>query len=97
MDTQDRHADIEALAKMAARLAGRNPDERVKIELADIVPFDDVLWRYPDFLCRAEAAYYALTSPSLDLPPSRNGHVHAAITRHWDGVGGNQQLDGLAP
>ena len=80
MDTQDRHADIEALAKMAARLAGRNPDERVKIELANVVPFDDVLWRYPDFLSRAEAAYYALTSPSLDVPPHLNGHQHAAVT-----------------
>jgi hypothetical protein len=26
-----------------------------------VVAFDDVMWRYPDFLTRAEAAYDALT------------------------------------
>jgi hypothetical protein len=32
----------------------------VKLELAAIVAFDDVAWRYHDFLERAEAAYEIL-------------------------------------
>jgi hypothetical protein len=66
--TEDgRLADIEVLARMAARLAGRDPDEHVRITLADVHVFDDVLWRYPDFLLRAEAAYSALRG-TLKLP-----------------------------
>jgi len=71
-------ADIETLARMAARLAGRNPDEHVKIELTSGIPFDDVMWRYHDFLMRAEAAYHALTAPHLVKPPTRNRHHHPA-------------------
>ena len=56
----DRNTDIEVLARMAARLAGRDPDEHLRMELAEVVAFDDVLWRYPDFLGRAEAAYEML-------------------------------------
>ena len=56
----DRNTDIEMLARMAARLAGRDPDEHLRMELAEVVAFDDVLWRYPDFLTRAEAAYEML-------------------------------------
>ena len=56
----DRNTDIEVLARMAARLAGRDPDEHLRMELAEVVAFDDVLWRYPDFLDRAEAAYEML-------------------------------------
>jgi len=63
---------------MAARLAGRNPDEHLKIELAGEIPFDDVMWRYHDFLMRAEAAYHALTAPHLVKPPTRNRHHHPA-------------------
>ena len=51
---------MELLARMAARLAGRDPDEPVCIKLGDMVAFDDTMWRYPDFLQRAEAAYGAL-------------------------------------
>ena len=69
-------ADIETLARMAARLAGRDPDEHLKIELADARPFDDVMWRYHDFLKRAEAAYHALTAPHLVTPPTRHRQHH---------------------
>lgn len=48
---------METLARMAARIAGRDPDEHLKIELGRTVAFDDLAWRYPDFLQRAEAAY----------------------------------------
>jgi hypothetical protein len=53
-------ADIEALARMAARLAGRNPDEKVSLKFGKAVAFDGPLWRYPDFLERAEQAYAVL-------------------------------------
>jgi hypothetical protein len=56
-----RVEDLETLARMAARLAGRDPDEHLKLELANVIAFDDVIWRYPDFLTRAEAAYELLT------------------------------------
>jgi hypothetical protein len=59
-------------------LAGRNPDEHVKIQLAHEIPFDDVMWRYHDFLKRAEAAYHALTAPHLVPPPTRNRHHHSS-------------------
>ena len=60
MTDQQRSADIETLARMAARLAGRDPDERVKLTLGDIVGFNDVMWRYPDFIARAHQAYALL-------------------------------------
>lgn len=60
MTTRQQSADIEILAKMAARLAGRNSEEHVRCELSGVVAFDDVVWRYPDFLKRAEAAYRVL-------------------------------------
>jgi hypothetical protein len=81
MSDQQRMADIEVLARMAARLAGRDPDEHLRIEMAGVVPFDDPLWRYHDFQVRAEAAYHALAAPHLTLPPSLNGRQHPAITR----------------
>jgi PAS domain S-box-containing protein len=56
----------EPLARMAAQLAGRNPDGRAVIRFGDFVAFDDVMWRYPDFLARADAAYRLLES--ADLP-----------------------------
>jgi hypothetical protein len=59
----DRIAYIEVLARMAARLAGRNPDQHVCLRLGEFVAFNDLMWRYPDFLARAEAAYTALDGP----------------------------------
>ena len=52
---------------MAARLAGRDPDECVCVKLGDMVAFADAMWRYPDFLQRAEAAYGALVG-TLKFP-----------------------------
>jgi len=48
---------------MAARLAGRDPDEYLKMTLGEVTAFDDYIWRYPDFLNRAEAAYALLDAP----------------------------------
>lgn len=59
---RDISADIEALARIAARLAGRDPDERLTIRLADVTAFNGAIWRYPDFVKRAEAAYEILRS-----------------------------------
>ena len=64
MSEVDRVAWIEVLAKMAARIAGRDPDQHVCLRLGEFVAFDDLMWRYPDFLARAEAAYVALDGPS---------------------------------
>ena len=50
----------ESLARIAAHLAGRDPDARVRIELAGEVAFDDAAWRYPDFVQRAEKAFSEL-------------------------------------
>ena len=62
MDEQQKFADLKALARIAARLAGRDPDEHIVVRLGKIVAFDDVAWRYPDFAKRAEAAYLLLDS-----------------------------------
>ena len=62
MTGDQKRADLETLARIAARLAGRDPDERVTMTLGEIVPFDDVMWRYPDFLSRAERAYTVLAA-----------------------------------
>jgi hypothetical protein len=56
---------IETLARLAARLAGRNPDDRATISFGDLMAFDDLMWRYPDFLARAEAAYHLLERGDL--------------------------------
>lgn len=66
-DQTSRLADIEVLARMAARFAGRNPDEHVCLKLGEFIAFDGAMWRYPDFLARAEAAYDALTGPAGTL------------------------------
>lgn len=58
---QERLADLEMLARMAARAAGRDPDQRLKVRLGETIAFDDLAWRYPDFLQRAEAAYALIT------------------------------------
>lgn len=65
MNDQLRTEHIETLARVAAELAGRDPDEHLRLELGDVVAFDDVMWRYPDFLARAEAAYDVLTRAGL--------------------------------
>ena len=71
MSDREKTEDIEMLAKMAARLAGRDPEEVLRLELADVVAFDDFIWRYPDFLLRAEAAYELL----LSYPLARAGEA----------------------
>src|SRR3954471_10190938 len=74
LEDAERKADIETLARMAARLAGRDPDEYLKMTLGDVTAFDDYIWRYPDFLNRAEAAYALLDGiaapPASGLGPS---------------------------
>jgi hypothetical protein len=67
MGDPQRLEHVEILAKMAARAAGRDPDERSRIVLGELVAFDDVTWRYHDFMRRAEAAYAALTAPPLPV------------------------------
>jgi hypothetical protein len=64
MSEMQRLADIENLARMAARMAGRDPDEHVNIRLGGVSVFEGVVWRYPDFLGRAKEAYAALTRPT---------------------------------
>src|SRR5918993_1844959 len=56
---------IETLARLAARIAGRDPDDHATITLGDVTAFDDLMWRYPDFLARAEAAYRLLEQGDL--------------------------------
>jgi hypothetical protein len=63
MTDEQRLADIETLARIAARLAGRDSDEHVRVKVGSVVAFDGVVWRYPDFLARAEAAYDVLAGP----------------------------------
>jgi hypothetical protein len=62
MDEQQKFADLKTLARMAARLAGRDPDERLIVKVGEVVAFEDFAWRYPDFTKRAEAAYKLLES-----------------------------------
>lgn len=57
VNDEQKIADIEMLARMATRLAGRDPDEHVEIRIGHVVAFSDAVWRYPDFVARAEAAY----------------------------------------
>jgi hypothetical protein len=60
-----RSEAIEVLARLAARIAGRNPDDHATITLGNVMAFDDLMWRYPDFLARAEAAYRLLEQGHL--------------------------------
>jgi hypothetical protein len=62
---------------MAARLAGRDPDERQTIQLGGVIAFDGATWRYPDFLARAEAAYALLQHADL---------IHAAEIAEHDAL-----------
>ena len=75
---KQREDDLRTLARMAARLGGRDPDEHVTMTLAKVVAFDGPAWRYPDFLMRAEAAYVALTAGRLVLPKEMDGDAHRA-------------------
>ena len=72
---EQRVDDLKVLARMAARLAGRDPDKRINIKLAGVAAFDGPAWRYPDFLVRAEAAYVALTASRLVLPKEMDGNA----------------------
>ena len=60
-----KDADIEMLASLAARLAGKDPDQHITIKLGELTAFDEPAWRYPDFLARAEAAYRVLKADRL--------------------------------
>ena len=91
MSARQKSADIEVLARMAARHAGRDPDEYVKMMLANVVPFEGPMWSYPDFMARAEAAYHALTLPCLTLRPldDHDGPGGGAGSRRdWSHTGG---------
>jgi hypothetical protein len=41
-----------------------------QISLAGEAAFEGLMWRYPDFVTRAQAAYDALTARDLTLPRS---------------------------
>ena len=62
MEEDEISADIETLARMAARLAGRDPDEHVEVRLGREVAFSGAVWRYPDFVARALGAYDLLNN-----------------------------------
>jgi hypothetical protein len=64
MSEVQRQADIETLARIAARLGGRNPDEHVRVKIGCEIAFEGEVWRYPDFLRRAEEAYSLLMRPT---------------------------------
>ena len=68
MSNAEKEQVIEMLARIAARLAGRDPNEETKVEFGGVVAFDDVMWRYPDFLARARAAYHVLEMYQLTSP-----------------------------
>lgn len=68
MPSAEKDQVIEMLARIAAHLAGRDPNEPARIEFGGVVAFDDVMWRYPDFLARANAAYHVLEMYRLSTP-----------------------------
>jgi hypothetical protein len=90
-------AELEALARMAARAAGRDPDERVRICLGAAIPFDDVMWRYPDFIARAEAAYAILTrtAPPQCLTTLDTKSGNAGSISPWQGPSGDDDPGGV--
>ena len=86
MNDLRRAVDIETLARMAARLAGRDPDEHVTITFAGQIVFKGFSWSYPDFLARAEAALDVLNTATLMVPGSnpvrhRSGAANARLSR----------------
>lgn len=62
MDQEQRLADLEMLARIAARRAGRDPDERVSMILVGVTVFEGPVWQYPDFMGRAEEALAILSN-----------------------------------
>lgn len=65
---------------MAARLAGREPDEHATLEVGGVVAFDGPLWRYPDFLSRAETAYQVLVATRLVRPENVSGQSVSSVS-----------------
>jgi len=61
-----RQSDLEMLARMAAELAGCDPDRRILVQIGDTVA-THLAWRYPEFLDRAEAAYAVLVAGTVPL------------------------------
>jgi hypothetical protein len=55
------------LARAAARLAGRSPDEHAKVELGNVLVFEDPMWPYHDFMMQAELAYTTMASATRAL------------------------------
>lgn len=95
-----RSKDIEALARMAARLAGRDPDEQVTLAFPEMTAFEGPLWQYPDFIARAETAYEALRAAKLVRPGDlndnrisrrRGGDKRMSITTSGGGASGSEQ------
>jgi hypothetical protein len=68
MSDQEYPSDIETLARMAASLAGRDPDQFVSLKLGEVLVFKGVMWRYPDFLIRAQAAFDLLNIRCFEFP-----------------------------
>ena len=66
---------------MAARHAGRDPDELVTMTFAGEAAFDGSTRRDPDFPARSEAAFDALTTSCLTVPSSLNGLELPAVAR----------------
>ena len=77
--------DIKSLARMAARLNGRDPDEHITMKVAEVIAYDGPAWRYPDFIQRAEAAYVALTARRLVLPREMAGDARPLPENKTDG------------
>jgi hypothetical protein len=68
MSEMQKLADVETLARMAARLAGRDPDEQAILKIGGVPVFEGEMWRYPDFSGRAKEAYSVLArSPSCTV------------------------------
>jgi hypothetical protein len=87
----ERSEHIEALARMAARFAGRDPDEHGTLELGGEVIFKGPLWQYPDFLTRATTAYEALVAPRLVRPEDLNGDNASPLIARSGSTSGAEQ------
>ena len=46
----ERGSRVEALARMAALWAGRDPDHHLRFVLGETLVFDGAMWRYPEFM-----------------------------------------------
>ena len=69
----------EDVAHHCGGVAGRDPDQNIW-RLGEFVAFNGLMWRYPDFLARAEAACEA--SEALPLTRRRNSRVIRNRGRH---------------